>query len=789
MATPQRQLTPTDIVKSVLTARTPEQVEALIDRMLKQGLRGDRPIGDRDNNAGTIEMASNPYSALGERVTNSIDAEIELAAVRKGHNEPEDWPEPPTGPRHAARMLFGIPKAGVADLTEQERRKLAGRIVVMLEESGTKERPTVMIEDHGIGHTPGEMPEGVLSLNRSNKLKKPHLHGAYGQGGSATLRFSPFTIFISRKAPDLLQPGEPDLVAWTIAYRDDGDPYKEALPVYRYYVDPDDGVPVFDPAELPDPNWHGTRIIHIEYDLTRYSQAYTQLTNGAWGMFQALFFDPVLPFLIGGRRQIDLDAVKKGAVADDDMSDLVVSAGDSTRVVLGNKVRLDVGPKGNDPEIAWRGSGTVDLTKAHGKDLGRLRVNYWVVRRPMDSTRKSDPTLAYVTADSAVTVTLNGQRHEAERRAWLREKLAFPYLAKNLIVQVDIDELSPPARRDLFSSSRERMVDGPMKALVYDEAVAALRQDTELRRLESEMRDRAMSKGAQEIGDKVRRKLAKYVNTLLKNKTQPLLVGSGAAQTVAPPPRPPRPPSPPRSTDDTNLPNVPTDIRFERDPITITEGKRTTVWVHLDAKNGYLQRHEEDLKVTFTPELEGKVLDVGKSELLAGKSLWTLAAHDDAPLTEGEIEAMLMTPNGLLQANARVRVIAPPPEPKIKRPQQNAPVKGPNITWVERHEWDSEFTEKTVGQVNISQTDTDIRVNRHHRLLETALNDRSLSPEQVKGRAERYLFAMGCGLFRQEYAMRESGSRPSDEQVHAEQVRMAEAVLMAIDDKMLDLDH
>ncbi len=145
-----------------------------------------------------------------------------------------------------------------------------------------------------------------------------------------------------------------------------------------------------------------------------------------------------------------------------------------------------------------------------------------------------------------------------------------------------------------------------------------------------------------------------------------------------------------------------------------------------------------------------------------------------------------MTPNGLLRASARVRVIAPPHEPKRKH--KDAPVKGPNIVWVTRDEWDNDFTEKTVGQVNIGATDTDIRVNRHHPLLERALNNKLLSPEAVKGRADRYLFAVACGLFRQEYAVRDGGGRPTDEQIWAEQNRMAEAVLIAIDDQVLDFD-
>lgn len=477
----------------------------------------------------------------------------------------------------------------------------------------------------------------------------------------------------------------------------------------------------------------------------------------------------------------------KGSVADDDMSDLVVSAKDSTRVVLGNKVRLDIGPTGGDPEIAWHGTEVVDLSKAHGRDLGRLRINYWVIRRPVDSQRKSDPALAYVTADSAVTVTLNGQRHDHERRAWLKQKVGLPYLSKNVIVQIDIDELSPPARRDLFSATREQMVDGPMKALIYEEAIAALKADHELRRLEREQRDRAMSKGAEDIADKVRDKLRKFVNTLLKSKTR-TIKAPDTKTTVGPPPEGGGGESQGRSTEDSHLPSAPTDMKFERDPIVITQGKRTTVWVHLDAKNGYLARHEDDLRVRFSPELDGKIVDVRKSELLAGKSMWTLQADPDAPLTEGEIDAVLITPNGLLRASAKLRVLAPPKQTKRKQREKEVPEKGPAIVWVTREEWTDDFSEKTVGQVNISDEHTDIRVNRHHPLIDTALGAKGLGEEQVKSRGNRYLFAIGCGLFRQEYMLSQNGSRPEDDYLRAEQERMAEAVLIAIDDRTVELE-
>ena len=86
----------------------------------------------------------------------------------------------------------------------------------------------------------------------------------------------------------------------------------------------------------------------------------------------------------------------------------------------------------------------------------------------------------------------------------------------------------------------------------------------------------------------------------------------------------------------------------------------------MDAKNGYLRRHEDDLKVSFSSELTGKVTDISKSELLAGRSLWTLQAQEDAPLGAGEITAVLITPNGLLETSAIVRVSPPPKERERK---------------------------------------------------------------------------------------------------------------------------
>jgi hypothetical protein len=776
-----------ELTEHLFTARTQADVESLLTMAAAMGIDDRRPIGGRENNAGAIELSSSSAAAIIERVTNGIDAVLERLAQIQGFTSLADWPAPPNGPRDAARTLLGIPEAGIGDLEKSERRTLAENLAFVLEESGVKGSPTILIEDKGVGQTPVEMPGGLLSLNRSNKLHKPWQGGAYGQGGSSTLRFSPYTIFISRKDPALLKAGEIDSVGWTVAFKDEGDPYEDALPVYRYYVDRNGNIPSFDPPLLPDPEWSGTRIVHIEYELPKFSQAFTQLANSLWSLFNSYMFDPVLPFLIGGRRQADLKAVRKGVEAASKMNPLVVAPEDETRVIIGNKTRLDLLEPGKDLEIPWRDSVTRDLTAAHGRDLGILKINYWVLRRPTGSD-KGEPAESYVGRDSAVTLTLHGQRHEAERRAWLKEKLGLPFLSKNLIVQVDIDGITPPGRRELFSSTRERMVEGPMKDLVYAELIEALKDDSELKRLNSEMRERAMQKGAKEVGDKVRQKLAKFVRTFLKGRTTTEKVSVPSKVESGPKPNGVGKPSPPRPTDDSNLPHVPTDMKFSRDPIPITQGKRAKVWVYLDAKNDYLERHKDQLTIKTSENLEGKVRVIGQSALQAGKSQWTLYADRDAPLGEGELEAVMVTANGAIQATAAVRVLAPQEVSNRAEKEKEKPIEGPNIIWVERGDWDADFTEKTVGDVSFGQESTDIRVNRNHPFIEKAFKNNSLSEEQIENRAEKYLVAVGCGLFRQAYMNREDGIQIDDDQLASEQERLAEAVLIAIDDRLVELD-
>src|SRR5579863_9196252 len=106
------------------------------------------PVGGRPNNSGIIRVSSDPMLALVERVTNAIDACLELKAKLVGGSV--------GSPRDGARQWFKVPDAGLVAMSDAERRGLAQNITVVVEESGEPKRPSISITDRGTGLHPEE---------------------------------------------------------------------------------------------------------------------------------------------------------------------------------------------------------------------------------------------------------------------------------------------------------------------------------------------------------------------------------------------------------------------------------------------------------------------------------------------------------------------------------------------------------------------------------------------------------------------------------------------------------
>lgn len=734
---------------ALMSAARPADVEGILEAAgALHGPLSWRAVGDRPNNIGTIRVGSDPALGLVERVTNGMDALLDLGYLRHGGE--------PGSPREAARVWYGLPSGGIGEMTETERRALGERLRVWLDESGDPKRPTVVVEDDGVGQSPGDFPRTLLSLNEDNKVRRPWNIGTYGQGGSVTYGFADATIVISRRHPDFRN-GADDRVGWTIVRKHEADPEFRALPSYKYTVGDDGEVLDLDPALFPDMS-SGTRVIHVGYDLQGWTGPFT---TGLWQFFHSALFDPVLPFLITGKRKKERTY--------------------GTRIIIGNAARLAQPEKARgDLEVAHHDSVTRDL----GEPNGQVTFNYWVVRRPEGSSVAGEPAGSYVRADSAVSMTLFGQRQDTESRTWIKDNAMLPFLFKNTVVQIEADGLTPRATGEIFSSTRERATKSDLRADIYRSLAAILRDDEELKRLNHEERERLLQRSTTASSEKVRKRLAKFIKTRLKSVMRPgkggdapgddgrrkkkRRGGGGGGQ---------------RDTSDAHLHNVPTKLEFKRKTVRVNPGSIGSTWVEIDAKNGYLPVHDDDLTLRWegSDPGDGVALKM-RSKLLGGMSRWVFEAGTEAPPGDYVFRASLLTPSGVLTDTTTVTVAVP--TPAKARDKGTEPDTGPEVRWVYREEWDEHdgsLDARTVGYVTEDDELTVIWVNRNFHLLDAAMTGRNLTAEQIDTRATRYQFPVACALWLQHHDLKTASPRPGDAYLRAEMERLAEAVLIAAD--------
>ena len=560
--------TDTTILKSALEAKTAAEFAALETLITGRIDLHWRPVGDIEDNFGAINAAFDARLALNERITNMIDAILEMHARLKYGIDVAGMAAAMTSPARAATVLLGVPTAGVGEMTISERQKLAEEISIDFRESGVADRPTAVMRDKGIGQAPSRLPETILSIHRGNKRDKTFLMGMYGWGGSNALCFAEGgTVVVSRRHPDLLD-GEPDGVAVTIVKKI----YTKDMrtPAYFYAVDAHNRVLSLDVATADDLGLaHGTQITHIEYDLAIKGPLVNQ-----YKYYNTALYEPVVPYYLGSNRDIDK------------------TPGRRTMVGVGGRLksRSDEDETNKGTKIAYSSRATIDL----GED-GELKVHVWVLDK--DGARPgADTTSAFVDADSAIVVTLNGQRQDSEKREWIKRVCKYPHLFARMIVEVEADFLSQDAKIRAFASTRERLR-GSMHERIFKDLADLLIKDDELQRLQEKLREESLKDTASQASEKDLKKLAKIIGKLGGRTAEVDVEAEFDADGEKN--KPGGGSGTPRSTDDSHQPLVPTKLEFGPHTLSVTQGgTKKRLMVNLDAKNGYLPDHDADLTIT-----------------------------------------------------------------------------------------------------------------------------------------------------------------------------------------------
>lgn len=215
------------IFSALLGATTRKDILSILETIQSEGIKvGWRNVGDRPINYPTVHMTSSPIVSLVERITNAIDAIFEKYA--------EETPESKKirSPRTFAEEVIGFTDNLLPESVKRRKKYSADSsgISVNLWDGDDENTPTVDVRDNGIGLTRSQFPDGILSLNKSNKIIKWFVMGQFGQGGSTALAFSEYTIILSKRFD-----GAANEFAFTIVKREPR-ANDQKFPTYVYLI-------------------------------------------------------------------------------------------------------------------------------------------------------------------------------------------------------------------------------------------------------------------------------------------------------------------------------------------------------------------------------------------------------------------------------------------------------------------------------------------------------------------------------------------------------------------------
>ena len=412
-----------EIVRRALEARTEEQaaaVQSLIEDRI--GARYERAVGDKGNNQGLMTQsgASYDHKAL-EPVTNMQDTVLERFA-RAQFGSIGDVPF--ASPHEAATTL----------LAALDRKAQAELATVTIDSAGAgqdKKRVSITLRDHGCGITPADVPRTIFQLGAGQKNGVDWLQGTFGVGGATTYRNAKAVILVTRRRPEFLAAGEPDVI--TIAVVQWGrkltttnatylvtKPWDESDPGTWANARPlciaADEYPEFDP---------GTHMCLVGYESTSLARR-----SGDEKSFDTVLstrlYRPVMP--TGYRNNI--------------------TRPERLEILEGLERRLDdnPGPAGTE--------GKDSLPFRFGDHTYKLPIRFRIFAKGGEKGERRN----YVAHGHALMITSNGQVHRHWSPQEFKLNTRLNKLANRILVVVEVDSLPITMRSQLFTADRAQFV-------------------------------------------------------------------------------------------------------------------------------------------------------------------------------------------------------------------------------------------------------------------------------------------------------------------------------------------
>lgn len=445
-----------------------------------------RYYGDNENNYSTIgNQQSRPDSALTEKIVNSVDAKLMNECFVRGIN-PESTTAPKTI-REGVALFFDAQQVNsslagrVANWSASKRTEVARGITVTATGKPPKEgKPCFTISDNGEGQTPDGMPDTLLSLTRSNKLRINFVQGKFNMGGTGVLKFcgkQGLELILSKRNPAITRDksAKPldDSWGFTVVRREDPQDGRRSS-LYSYLAPlgaeknphkgsvlkfSSDTMPIFPEgreAYGKESGW-GTLIKLFEYTATGYSNTHILRKDGLMGRIDLLLMEPALPV-----RFYECRAQYGG------------HEGSYETTLAGLAVRLE-DDKGENLEDNFPASCPFSV---NGEQM--VATIYAFRKGKAETYRKSE----------GIIFTVNGQTHGHLTKDFFNRKNAgrLNYIADSILVTVDCSNISGRAREDLFMNSRDRLIHSELRENLEDQLEEILKNHQGLRDLKEKRR-------------------------------------------------------------------------------------------------------------------------------------------------------------------------------------------------------------------------------------------------------------------------------------------------------------
>jgi hypothetical protein len=445
--TADRQIhTPTgaDVVNAALAARTLDDAVAVNDMLaLRIGARYLRPVADRVSTHGLLTSGGRNDHKLIELVTNIHDPVLELLARQRFGSLDH---VPYTSPHEAARELLG-------NLSRDEQAELCRIDTHEAEPPARKtKRITFATRDKGCGITPAYVPKSIFYAGSIHKDAHGWMQGAFGMGGTTTYPAAGAVILVTRRHPDLLEPGEGDVITiavceWRRNVKGRGLFYL----VEDQWPDNPDALPHSVPAsEVPDFE-PGTYLALVSYQ-TEGLHTGRNDRNSFEFVFNTRLFDPVIPVRLHNH----------------------VARGDHAKRQDGLRRRFAENPRDDREHFART------MPFRIGGKTYQLPLDIYYFRESPGSDKGAMRN--FVAAGHTVCFASNGQVHRHWTSHEFRGRMSkLPKLADRLLVMVSLDPIPIDTRTSLVTPDRSGFVAKDDTDKLEEATAAYLEQLDELR--------------------------------------------------------------------------------------------------------------------------------------------------------------------------------------------------------------------------------------------------------------------------------------------------------------------